>query len=62
MYHAIFLQKTEGPNTMFGLWTDDEVTDEGRGSDGRIPFWYICKTLRIQLDEYLALLGFVKEE
>ncbi len=62
MHHAIFLQRTKGPNEMFGIWTDDEVTDKGRGSDSQICFRYGRKTLRIKLDEYLALLGFVKEE
>ncbi len=62
LHHAVFLQRTEGPNEMFGVWTDNEVTDEGRGSDGQIRFRYSRKTLRIKLDEYLALLGFVKEE
>jgi len=62
LHHAVFIQMTEGPNKMFGVWTNDKATDEGGRSNGQICFWYGCKMLRIKLDEYLALLRFVKEE
>jgi hypothetical protein len=62
LHHTVFLQRTKGPDEMFGVWTDDEATDEGQGHNGQIRFRYGRKTLRIKLYEYLALLRFVKEE
>ena len=45
---------------MFGLWADDKATGEGRGPDSRAYFRFGRKTLRIHLDECLALLRLVK--
>ncbi len=59
--YLVFLQRTVGPNEMFGRWIDDEAKDnagelrEGRSLIGR-------RTLRMHVHEYLSLLTLVREE
>jgi hypothetical protein len=62
LFHSVFLQRTRGPNEMFGSYFNDEAEDEGRGADGRTRLRFGRKTLRIRFDEFLSLLELVKEE
>jgi hypothetical protein len=59
--YLVFLQRTMGPNEMFGRWIKDEAKDEGRaGGDNRTLIGR--RTLRIHVHEYLSLLTLVREE
>jgi hypothetical protein len=62
--YQVFLQRTAGPNEMFGRWTEDEAKDEGRaGVNNDDPCPLIGRrTLRLHLHEYLSLLTLVREE
>jgi hypothetical protein len=62
LYHyLVFLQRTVGPNEMFGQWIEDEAKDEGcAGSDDHTLIGR--QTLRIHILEYLSLLTLVREE
>jgi len=62
LFHSVFLQRTKGPNEMFGSYFNDEAEDEGRGADGRTRLRFGRKTLRIRFDEFLSLLELIKEE
>jgi hypothetical protein len=58
--YQVFLQRTAGPNEMFGRWTEDEAKDEGQAG-GPCPL-IGRRTLRLHLHEYLSLLTLVREE
>ncbi len=59
--YLVFLQRTVGPNEMFGRWIDDEAKDEGH------PAHDDCsligrRTLGVHVHEYLSLLTMVRED
>jgi len=58
--YQVFLQRTAGPNEMFGRWTEDEAKDEGQAG-GPCPL-IGRRTLQLHLHEYLSLLTLVREE
>ena len=62
--YLVFLQRTVGPNEMFGRWIEDEAKDEGRagGADGDARTLIGRRTLRMHVHEYLSLLTMVREE
>ena len=55
--YLVFLQRTVGPNEMFGRWIEDEAKDAGELREGRGR-----RTLRMHVHEYLSLLTLVREE
>ena len=55
--YLVFLQRTAGPNEMFGRWIEDEAKDAGELREGRGR-----RTLRMHVHEYLSLLTLVREE
>ncbi len=56
--YLVFLQRTVGPNEMFGGWIKDEAKDEGcTGGDDRSLIGR--RTLRIHVHKYLSLLMMV---
>jgi hypothetical protein len=75
--HSVFLQRTSNPNEMFGRWAEDEAADaaaaEVNSNNANIAAAAATGgganrqqrsrlTMRIRLDEYLTLLGLVREE
>ena len=75
--HSVFLQRTSNPNEMFGRWAEDEAADaaaaEVNSNNANIAAAAATGgganrqqrsrlTMRIRLDEYLTLLGVVREE
>jgi hypothetical protein len=60
--YLIFLQRTVGPNEMFGRWIEDEAKDEGRAAAGDDRSLIGRRTLRVHLHAYLSLPTMVREE
>ena len=58
--YLVFLQRTVGPNEMFGRWIEDEAKDAGELREGRSLIGR--RTLRMHVHEYLSLLTLVREE
>jgi hypothetical protein len=56
---TVFLQRTRGPNEMFGSWLEDEAADNAAPKEETLR--YGRRTLRLQLDDYLDLLECVRE-
>jgi hypothetical protein len=69
--HSVFLQRTANPNEMFGRWVEAEATDDAAAAAAEADDAAAAATdrrsrsrltLRIGLDEYLTLLGVVRDE
>jgi len=62
--HCVFLQRTEGPNQMFGPWCEDEAQDEREAAAAAAANLLHCDrlTLRLRLDDYLDLLALLQQE
>jgi hypothetical protein len=66
--HQVFLQRTEGPNQMFGRWCDDEAQDKQEAAaaanddDDDNPFKCNRRTLRLRLDDYLDYLAMLQDK
>ena len=58
--YLVFLQRTVGPNEMFGRWIEDEAKDAGELREGRSLIGR--RTLQMHVHEYLSLLTLVREE
>ena len=58
--YLVFLQRTVGPNEMFGRWIEDEAKDAGELREGRSLIGR--RTLWMHVHEYLSLLTLAREE